>query len=153
MFKNYQGEQQGEKRDISPKLVKDYMTKNLITFSPDQTIDEVVKIIIDNSISIGSVVDDQHNLIGIISENECLTELLKGHYNNELTMSKKLEDFMRKEIVTVETDDTILDVANKFLNLRLPRFPVLQKGKLVGQISKRDIMHAIQDLKSEDKKK
>jgi len=151
MVKSYQGVRKEEEKDYTPALVKDYMTKNLISFSENETVDKVANVLVYRNISGGPVVDKNNNLVGIISEGDCLKELLKGHYNNDLTMSEKLKTFMHKDVVTVDWEDTIWDVATKFLEMKLRRFPVLKKGKLVGQISQRDIMKAVQDLKAGQK--
>src|SRR5690606_35362125 len=146
MVKSYQGVRKEEEKDYTPALVKDYMTKQLITFSPKQTVNEVVDILVYRSISGGPVVNEDGRLVGIISEGYCLKEIMRGHYNNDLTMSALVEEVMVKSVITVAANDTVWDVASKFLEMKLRRFPVLNDDKLVGQISQRDIMKAVEEL-------
>ena len=87
MVKSYQGVRKEEEKDYTPALVKDYMTKQLITFSPKQTVNEVVDVLVYRNISGGPVINEDGQLIGIISEGDCLKEIMRGHYNNDLTMS------------------------------------------------------------------
>ena len=130
-------------------LAKDFMTKNLITFSPKQPLNEVIQILISKGISGGPVLNENGNLIGIISEGDCLKQVVRGKYNNSPQMMGVVEDYMTADPVTVGPHENIFEIARLFLKLRLRRFPVLDQGKLVGQISQRDVMAAIQDLKNE----
>lgn len=130
-------------------LAKDFMTKQLITFSPEQPLHEIIQILINKGISGGPVVDKNGTLIGVISEGDCLKEVVKGKYNNSPQMMGVVQDYMTADPVTVGPNENIFEIARLFLKLRLRRFPVLDNGKLVGQISQRDVMAAIQDLKNE----
>jgi CBS domain-containing protein len=56
---------------------------------------------------------------------------------------------MAKEVHTIPPDMPILEVAHKFLTLKVRRFPIMSDGKLVGQISQRDVMRAVRELKNE----
>lgn len=129
--------------------VKDFMTKQLICFEPDQYMHEAIQTLLDKKISGAPVLDKEGNLIGILSEGDCLKEVVKGKYNNSPSLMGTVSEYMTKNPVTVKPDDNILEVANFFLERRLRRFPVLENGKLVGQISQRDIMDAVQNLKNE----
>lgn len=146
MVKSYQGVRKEEEKDYTPALVKNYMMKQLITFSPKQTVDEVVNVLVYRNISGGPVVDENQNLIGIISEGDCLKEIMRGHYNNDLTMSATVEEVMIKSVITIRAEDTIWDAATKFLEKKIRRFPVMHGEKLVGQISQRDVMKAVEEL-------
>jgi len=127
--------------------VEDYMTRRLITFHPDQTMDHVISVLLAKNIGGGPVIDDNDNLCGIISEGDCLKEVVKGKYNNSPNLSGKVSEHMATNIKSVHPEMNIFELAQMFLNMRLRRFPVLQDGKLVGQISQKDIMRAVQKLK------
>lgn len=147
MVKSYTGARTIEEKQMPKQaLVKDYMTKQLITFKPEQTIDQVVSTLIYKGISGGPVVDESNNLVGIISEGDCLKQIIKGKYNNQPNLNGLVEEHMVKEVKTLKPDNTILEAATAFLEQRIRRFPVLDKGKLVGQISQRDVMKAIEDF-------
>lgn len=142
-------QKQPEKFTDQPILAKDFMTRKLITFSPEQPLNEVIQTLITKKISGGPVVDEDGSLIGVISEGDCLKEVVKGKYNNSPQMMGVVKDYMTADPVTVGPGENIFEIARLFLKLRLRRFPVLDNGKLVGQISQRDVMAAIQDLKNE----
>ncbi|MFT4756599.1 MAG: putative transcriptional regulator [Vicingaceae bacterium] len=135
-----------EKQMSKQALVQDYMSRQLIIFKPEDTIDSVVNTLIYKGISGGPVVDDSYNLIGIISEGDCLKQIIKGKYNNYPNLNGLVKEHMITEVQTLQSDNTILEAATAFLEQRIRRFPVLENGKLVGQISQRDVMKAIEDF-------
>ncbi|WKV13493.1 CBS domain-containing protein [Marivirga harenae] len=148
MVKSYQGafikkeSKQQEQKSVS---VADYMARNLITFNQHQTIYEAMDILMKKKISGGPVVDEENNLIGVISEGDCLKEIVKGKYNNSPKLPGLVKDYMATNIIHIDPDTNIFEAANMFLRMRFRRFPVLKEGKLVGQISQRDIMRAVRD--------
>lgn len=148
MVKSFRGVQKvKEKRSIArPVTVQDYMTKRLVTFRPDQTMDQVLDTLLAKKISGGPVVDENNKLIGVISEGDCLKEVVKGKYNNEPTLSGLVSEHMATDVKFVSPDVNIFELAQMFLSMRLRRFPVIKDGKLVGQISQKDVMRAVLTL-------
>ena len=126
--------------------VEYYMSRQLVTFRPDQTMEEVINILLTKKISGRSVIDEENKLCGIISEGDCLKEVVKGKYNNHPTLLGLVSEHMAKDVKYVAPEMNIFELAQMFLNLRLRRFPVLQEGKLVGQISQKDVMRAVLKL-------
>ena len=145
MVKSYKGVQKVKEKTVldMPVTVENYMTRRLVTFQPDQTMDQVLDLLLKKNISGGPVIDEQNNLIGVISEGDCLKEVVKGKYNDIPTLSGLVRDHMAKDVKSVSPDMNIFDLAQMFLNMRLRRFPVLKNGKLVGQISQKDVMRAV----------
>ena len=119
------------------------MTRRLVTFQPDQTMDQVLDLLLAKNISGGPVIDENNNLIGIISEGDCLKEVVKGKYNNVPTLSGYVRDYMATDVKSVSPDLNIFELAQMFLNMRLRRFPVMKDGRLLGQISQKDVMRAM----------
>lgn len=124
--------------------VKSFMVelKNLITFRPDQTIDEVINVIIEKKISGGPVLDDSGTLVGIISEKDCLRIIVDQAYHNQPYNSPKVSDYMTKKVKTLSHDSDIVVAATEFLNSPVRRLPVVKDGILLGQVSRRDILLA-----------
>lgn len=145
MVKSYKGVEKVKEKKIvvHAVTVEDYMTRRLVTFNPDQTMDQVLDMLLKKKISGGPVVDHKNNLIGVISEGDCLKEVVKGKYNNHPTLSGLVKDHMATDIKSVTPEMNIYDLAQMFLTMRLRRFPVLKNGKLVGQISQKDVMRAV----------
>ncbi len=124
-------------------LVRDHMATKLITFKPDVDIREAMRIILKNNISGAPVVDRGGRLIGMLSESDCIKVLMEGPYNNLPGGTGTVGEFMSKEVTTIAPDKTLMDLAYKFLNSKFRRFPVIENGQLVGQISRSDILRAV----------
>ena len=145
---------QAARQKLVPKsrkslLVLDYMTRNLITFTKKQSILEVMRTLIRNKISGGPVVDELSRLIGVISESDCIKYLSEGKYFNQPFFDRNVEDSMTAEVDVIEADKTIFDAATLFHKTNRRRFPVLDRGKLVGQISRQDVVKAALLLRSQ----
>ena len=120
------------------------MVSKLITFTPDTLIGFAINSLIINKISGAPVIDRNGKLVGILSEKDCLQTLLESSYYNYL--SGHVKDYMSKNLTTIDINDNITEVAQKFIDLRFRRFPVLENGKLVGQISRRDVLKVIETI-------
>ncbi|MCG2419946.1 CBS domain-containing protein [Aequorivita sp. F47161] len=149
-IKSFIGRRAKPKKGSSEKVkVSDYMTRNLITFKPEQSILEVMEVLLKKRISGGPVVNDQNELVGIISEGDCLKELSDARYHNHPMEDVKVEQHMIKNVDTIDGEMNVLDAANKFLESKHRRFPILENGKLAGQISQSDVLRAAMKLKGQ----
>ena len=128
------------------KLVKDYMTikNNLISFKPDSDIHQVIKILIKHSISGAPVINNKGDLVGIISEKDCLGVLL------EITMHElpggQVEKYMSTEVISIDQNRSIIEAVEMFQNSNFRRFPVVDGKQLVGLLSRRDVLRAIEEF-------
>ncbi|MCY3998767.1 MAG: CBS domain-containing protein [Flavobacteriaceae bacterium] len=149
-IKSFQGAQIRKKKPEQNKtLVSDLMARNLVTFSPEQTLQDVIRAFIKHRISGGPVVDRSGKIIGIISDADCMKQISDSRYFNMPFINRKVELLMSKTVITIQNDQTIFDAASLFYNTKLHRFPVLDKrGRLVGQISLRDVLIGAYKLKS-----
>lgn len=149
MVKSFQGVRRAPVKEIQQLQVSDFMTVQLTRFHPEQSIDEVVQIMINKNISGGPVLDDSGQLVGMISEGDCLKEIVRGKYNNSPCDSGQVKDHMVHNVISIDPKAGILDAAKQFLEKRVRRFPVMQEGVLIGMVSQRDVMRAVQSLKNE----
>ena len=133
--------------ETSPIKVKDYMTTNLITFKPDQSVEDVIDSLIKNRISGGPVVNNNNELIGIISEGDCIKQISESRYYNMPLNDSSVEKHMVTNVETIDGNMNIFDAASKFLESKRRRFPIVEHGKLIGQISQKDILKAALKLK------
>ncbi len=124
-----------------------YMAKNLITFTPDQPIHEAIDIMLEKRISGAPVLNEHGELVGVLSEKDCLRIIVDRHYHNHPNQKSEVGDYMSRQVTTIDISKDILDVADLFLNSNFRRFPVVENGKLKGQISRRDVMRATRELK------
>ena len=148
MVMSYRGAEAPKVEVTQSISVSDYMARKLITFKPEQPMHVVVDALMKNKISGGPVVNDKNELVGVISEGDCLKEVVKGKYDNMPIFSGHVEEHMARNVVTVDPDLNIFEAAKMFLEKRLRRFPVVADGKLIGQISQKDVMKAVLKAKS-----
>lgn len=133
-------------------MARDYMSRNLIRFSPDMEVLEAVGLLVEHSISGGPVIDRLGNLVGVLAETDCLQAAMQAGYHG--SRAGKVRDFMCTEFETVDVDDSIMDIARLFH--REGRYyyrgmPVLKNGRVVGNISLHDVLQAFQDMALEKK--
>lgn len=135
--------------EIKYELVEKYMVplNSMVTFRPDQMIQEVIAIIIDKKISGAPVLDDHRHLIGIISEKDCLRIMVDQAYHNLPAESRKVSDYMTVDVKTMSPKTNVVEAAIEFLNSHFRRFPLVENGTMIGQVSRRDILKAAQNIK------
>lgn len=132
-----------------PLKVSDYMSTKLITFKTDEQIEKVIDSLIKYRISGGPVVNDKHELIGIISEGDCIKQISESRYHNLPMENNTVEKCMVKNVETIDGNMNIFDAAQKFLESKHRRFPIVENGKLVGQISQKDVLKAAMAMKGQ----
>lgn len=150
-IKSFQGarRQQANAEDNTSLTVSDYMTRDLITFTPDQSIEVVMQSLIKHRISGGPVVNRNNELIGIISEGDCIKQISESRYYNMPMQDQTIEKHMAINVETIDGNMNIFDAATKFLEAKRRRFPIVENGKLVGQISQKDVLKAAMTLKGQ----
>jgi CBS domain-containing protein len=148
--KSFQGERAQKKRVTPSKLtVSDIMTTQVVLFTPEQSIHDVMQAFIKYRISGGPVVDEKGKLIGVISEADCMKEISDSRYFNMPILDKSVGHFMTENVDTIESTLSVFDAAAKFSKSSRRRYPVLEKGRLVGQVSRKDIVIAALNMKSQ----
>lgn len=125
----------------SSLAVKDLMEKEYITLTPDMAITEAASILMDQRVTGAPVVDEEDHVLGLLSEKECLNSLLAGAYDR--MPAGIVADFMLKEFVSVPPDMGVFDLAELMVKEVIRRFMVVADGKLVGQITRRDLLRGI----------
>jgi CBS domain-containing protein len=126
---------------IQSIAVKDYMSASLVTFSPDMDVMNAIDVLVKNRISGAPVVDERGNLIGLLSEKDCMKVAIQAGYYEQL--GGRVEDYMTKQVVTVEAEASVLEVAKLFMEQGPRRYPVVEDNRLVGQISRRDVLRSL----------
>lgn len=123
--------------------VEDYMATGLVSFKPETDLFEAINSLLNYKISGAPVVNENGELVGLISEVDCLRAILTLTYHEE-EVGGQVKDCMTTEVETVGHDEDIVDVAKVFIEKGRRRLPVVQNGKMVGQISRSDILRAVE---------
>ncbi|MCK0152362.1 CBS domain-containing protein [Alcanivorax sp. S6407] len=129
---------------LKSMLVADYMSRRVITLSPDQSVHDAIRVLLENQISGAPVVNENGQLIGMFSESDCLKGALQASYHD--TEIGTVSEYMTLDLQTVNGQTSILDAAEIFLADHRRRLPVVDDDKLVGQISRRDLLRAMDDF-------
>ena len=125
-------------------LVKDYMTKTLVTFTPETSVLDAIHSLVKHRIAGAPVVDDSGNLIGMLSEFDCMKVALQAGYHE--MFGGPVSEYMTTDVTTVNAQMSIIDLAQLFAEKGYRRFPVTDKNRLVGQVSRRDVLRALETL-------
>jgi len=127
--------------------LRDYMLPNPVKVHPDDNVIDAMQVIIDNKISGVCVVDTDANLVGILSELDCLRAVLGAIYNN--TNIGHVSEYMAGDnLVVAHPDEDIVDVAQDMLLKNKRRRPVVEDGKLIGQITCRQLLTAVKKFRN-----
>lgn len=146
----------------------EFMTKDVKTCTTDQTVQDAATLMLDNDFSVIPVVNAQGELQGIITESDfisrevdiphamvSLKHLFGQNFNssNVEEIYKKSKDLtldkvMTKDVKTVSPDDSLDDVVSIMSKKNIKRLPVIENGKIVGIITRRNILKAFNELKS-----
>lgn len=116
------------------------MRTDIVTIGPDATLTEAVRTLLDNRISGLPVTDNSNFLLGIISE----FALMAIAYN-ALSGKQRVQDHMTAHVISVSPDSPLKELADTFILHRIRRLPVTQNGRLVGMLSRRDLLRAALD--------
>ena len=122
-------------------FVKDHMSKNVVTLDPEMEILQAVHKLIERDISGAPVLDRHGRLVGVLTERDCMQVVMQGDYHG--TPAGLVKDFMSSNPQWVGPEQSILTLADLFINGRFHRYPVVDNGRLVGVISRRDVMKAM----------
>lgn len=129
---------------IRSATVKDYMSGKLVTFTPDTDVLDAIHELVKHGISGAPVLDDTGNLVGMLSEFDCMKVVLSAGYHGE--PGGPVSELMATDVKTVRAEVSIVDMADIFMESGLRRYPVISGNRLVGQISRRDVLRALTEL-------
>jgi CBS domain-containing protein len=124
-------------------LVKDYMTRHLVTLQPDDKVLHAIHTLAEHKVAGAPVLDKDGKLVGILTEKDCLKVVVYATYYSEY--GGLVADFMSTEVEVMDAEDSIVAAAERFLNKRYHRYPVMDNNRLVGQISRADVIRALGD--------
>ncbi len=124
------------------------MSKEVITFHKSDSIFEVKRILLEKKISGAPIIDKSGKLIGIISETDLMKQIVDSRYYNMPMSKTTVSKYMTENVDSISPNETIFDAAEKFLRLKRKRFPVIVSNKILGIISRVDIIAAALNIRS-----
>jgi len=139
----------------------DVMTNEVITVGEDASVQEAAKLLAEHGISAVPVVDRDKRVVGMVSEGDLLhraetgterrrawwlemvasTNQLAGEYVK--SHSGSVKDVMKRDVISVTEETTVADIAILLETSRIKRVPVLREGKLVGIVSRANLVRAL----------
>lgn len=125
-------------REIS---IRDFMVVNPVVLAPDTDLLDAVRVLVDRRISGAPVVDERGNLVGVLTEGDFLKAALVAGYQGE--RGGRVAEYMTREVEAVHANDSLLDVAMRFVETKYRRYPVVEDNRLVGIVGRRDVLRAI----------
>lgn len=128
---------------LKKMLVKDYMARHLVTLQPDDEIVRAIFTLIEHKVTGVPVIDKNGKLVGLLTEKDCLKVVVNATYYSEY--GGLVSDFMSTDVEVMDAKDSIVEAVERFLNKRYHRYPVMDNNRLVGQISRADVIRALGD--------
>ncbi len=117
-----------------------------ITVKQDVSLAVASRVILKNRISGLVVVDDDDNLVGVLSELDCMQAFVTTVYNGGTPGVEIVKDVMTTEVAVNGPNEDIVTVAAEMLDQRHRRRPIIEDGKLIGQITCRQLLRAIKEF-------
>ncbi len=132
---------------LSSLLVKDYMIGYHLAFTSNTNLLRAIHTLLERGLSGAPVVDENSRLIGFLSEKDCLKAALDASYfrRDEGTV----QDFMSRDVTAISGDASLIDAIQMFLGKHYRCLPVVEGSRLIGQISRRDILKGLEKLRRE----
>ena len=129
------------------RRAEDVMTREVVTFTPETDLYSAMSVLLTREYSGASVVDSAGILVGVLSEKDCL-RVIAGEVVERLPEGR-VGDYMSRDPVTVSPSTSLYDIVAIFLNRHVRRLPVVgPDDRLVGQISRRDVLRAIESIRT-----
>ncbi|PSU24076.1 CBS domain-containing protein [Photobacterium phosphoreum] len=121
--------------------VKDYMNARPVTFTENMPLSAALDKLLTAKQIGGPVINEHKQVVGFISEQDMIHKLLKVGYHCQ--DSHSVSDCMRTDVLTVSGNDTIIVLAETMTGQKPKIYPVVDDGRLVGVITRRDVLTAI----------
>ncbi|MBX3434120.1 MAG: CBS domain-containing protein [Pirellulales bacterium] len=118
--------------------VRQIMTDRVVTITPQDSVRDAIELLLARRISGLPVIDDAGRLVGVLTE----FALLAIAYDQRM-LNDTVAQHMTADVLTVEADDPVSKAADLFIVHRVRRAPVLQRGRLVGLVARRDVLESL----------
>ena len=126
---------------MTQMLVKDVMIENPPVVKAGESLDDAVERLIQHRLLGLPVVDDKRQIIGFLSEQDCIHSMLISSYHCD--ESKSVDDIMSHQVLSVGPNESIIDIAQKMGKEKPKSYPVVADGKLIGLLTRANVLHAL----------
>jgi len=126
--------------------VRDFMSGADVRFTPDTEVLDAISALLKHRITGAPVLDLHGNLVGILTEKDCMKVAVNAAYHNE--WGGRVEEYMTRDVKTIDIDASVVDAAEIFLTASFRRMPVLERHRVVGQVSRHDVLSAMEKLRN-----
>lgn len=135
------------RRNVKMLTAADIMSKRPVAVHRDASIADAIDVMLRRDLSGLPVIDDGRRLVGILSERDCLRVIAVGQYtNDDHERLRSVAEFMSPPTYTAAPEVGLYSLADFFLTHHQRRLPILQRDKLIGIVSRRDVLRGIQEM-------
>lgn len=117
--------------------VGDLMTRNFIYVSPETNLKECARTMVRKRVG-SLIIKDEHKLMGILTEKDIIWAIVKKSEKDLKNILAK--DLMKRKVITIKPGQDISDAMQKFKKKKIRRLPVVEKGKLIGMLTLKDVL-------------
>lgn len=128
---------------VKEMRIRDFMVSKPVVFTIDTDLLDAVRVLVDRRISGAPVVDERGNLVGFLTERDFLRAALVAGYHGE--SGGCVGEYMSSDVQAVNADDSLIDVATRFIETKYRRYPVIEDNRVVGVVARRDVLRAVLD--------
>lgn len=128
------------------RTIREIMVTDLVRFKPQTNIHAAIHTLLAHGYSGAPVVDDGGALVGMLSKRDCLKVVFSTAYHQD--RGGPVSEYMSADVQTLAPDLDLVSCAKRFLDSPFRRFPIVENGQLIGQVSRHDILKSLsEDLK------
>ncbi|NVK24174.1 MAG: CBS domain-containing protein [Gammaproteobacteria bacterium] len=123
--------------------IKDHMNHRPVYFSGKETVVEAVEKLLQSRSSGGPVINEQREVIGFVSEQDCLKAMISSSYHSGES-SKSVADVMKVDVLTKKPYDSVLQLAEEMVSIKPRVYPVVDDdGILLGCVNRSEVLRAL----------
>ncbi|TDF41598.1 CBS domain-containing protein [Alteromonadaceae bacterium M269] len=122
--------------------VSDYMNKHPVKFTEEMSVAEAVEKLLDTHQTGGPVVNQSNQLVGFLSEQDCLGQMIESSYYREQVA--RVKNIMRQDVLSIKPYSSVIELAQMMVKEKPKIYPVVDDdGRLVGSVSRANVLRAI----------
>jgi CBS domain-containing protein len=125
---------------------REFMTEDVLAIRESQFVEDAINTLVSAKVSGAPVLDEDGRIVGVISEFDCMKTLAASSFYHEgMPNKRKVSELMSRELHTVTPDTDVFTIAHMFIKHRIRRVLVVDKDRLLGLVSRRDVLRVMRD--------